>query len=141
MPHASPPDPAPAATARSAPLKVLVVDDNRDIVDTLVILLESTGNEARVAYDGLEAVRLAEQHRPDVILLDLGLPKIDGYEACRRIREHAWGRRMMVYALTGFGHDDDRDRSRESGFDMHLTKPVEPEVLLTVLAASPRASP
>jgi len=116
------------------------VDDNRDVVDTLMFLLESIGSMAHAAYDGLEAVRLAEEHRPDVILLDIGLPKVDGYEACRRIREHAWGRQMMVYALTGFGHEDDRDKARRSGFDMHLTKPVEPEVLLTVLAASPRAS-
>ena len=116
------------------------MDDNQDVVDTLMFLLESIGSTAHAAYDGLEAVRLAEEHRPDVILLDIGLPKVDGYEACRRIREHAWGRQMMVYALTGFGHEDDRDKARRSGFDMHLTKPVEPEVLLTVLAASPRAS-
>jgi CheY-like chemotaxis protein len=120
-----------------APLKVLVVDDNPDVVDTLKMLLELNGNTAHAAYDGLEAVEVAEAIRPDVILLDIGLPKIDGYETCRRIRERDWGSRVMVYALTGLGQEDDLDRSRKTGFDMHLTKPVAPEVLLTVLAAAP----
>jgi CheY-like chemotaxis protein len=124
----------------SSSLKVLVVDDNPDVVDTLKMLLEMNGNTAHAAYDGLEAVKVAEEIRPDVILLDIGLPKIDGYETCRRIRERDWGRRVMVYALTGLGQDDDLDRSRQTGFDMHLTKPVAPEVLLTVLAATPRAA-
>jgi CheY-like chemotaxis protein len=121
-------------------LTVLIVDDNRDVVDTLVLLLEMNGHAAYAAHDGLQAISLAEEIRPDVILLDIGLPKIDGYETCRRIRERDWGRRLMVYALTGLGHEDDLDKSKETGFDMHFTKPVAPEVLLTVLAASPRAS-
>jgi len=121
-------------------LTVLIVDDNRDVVDTLILLLEMNGHAAYAAHDGLQAISLAEEIRPDVILLDIGLPKIDGYETCRRIRERDWGRRVMVYALTGLDHEDDLDKSKKTGFDMHLTKPVAPEVLLTVLAASPRAS-
>ena len=122
------------------PIKVLVVDDDRDSVEMLKILLDLNGGATHVAYDGVEAVKLAEELRPEVILLDIGLPKIDGYEACRRIREHAWGRHMIVVALTGRGLDDDRAMSQRSGFDMHLVKPVEPELLLTVLAATPRGS-
>lgn len=122
------------------PIKVLVVDDDRDSVEMLKILLDMNGGATHVAYDGVEAVKLAEELRPEVILLDIGLPKIDGYEACRRIREHAWGRHMIVVALTGRGLDDDRAKSQRSGFDMHLVKPVEPELLLTVLAATPRGS-
>jgi DNA-binding response OmpR family regulator len=122
------------------PIKVLVVDDDRDSVEMLKILLDMNGGATHVAYDGVEAVKLAEELRPEVILLDIGLPKIDGYEACRRIREHAWGRHMIVVALTGRGLDDDRAMSQRSGFDMHLVKPVEPELLLTVLAATPRGS-
>jgi len=121
-------------------LTVLIVDDNRDVVDTLILLLEMNGHAAYAAHDGLQAISLAEEIRPDVILLDIGLPKIDGHETCRRIRERDWGRRVMVYALTGLDHEDDLDKSKKTGFDMHLTKPVAPEVLLTVLAASPRAS-
>lgn len=124
----------------SPPIKVLVVDDDRDSVEMLKILLDMNGGATHVAYDGVEAVKLAEELRPEVILLDIGLPKIDGYEACRRIREHAWGRHMIVVALTGRGLDDDRAMSQRSGFDMHLVKPVEPELLLTVLAATPRDS-
>jgi DNA-binding response OmpR family regulator len=120
------------------PLRVLVVDDNRNTVESLTMLLDLHGNTTHTAYDGLEAVKLAEAVRPEIILLDIGLPQIDGYEACRRIREHAWGRDMIVVALTGLGHDDDRLKSRQAGFDMHLVKPVDPEILLAVLAATPR---
>jgi CheY-like chemotaxis protein len=120
--------------------RILVVDDQPATVETLTMLLELSGHSAASASDGLEAVQMAEALRPDVVLLDIGLPKLDGYEACRRIREHAWGREMVVIALTGLGHDDDRERARAAGFDMHLVKPVEPEHLLTVLAMTPRAA-
>ncbi len=122
------------------PVKVLVVDDDRDAVDMLKMLLEMNGGTTHVAYDGAEAVRLAGEVRPDVVLLDIGMPGMNGYDACRRIREQPWGRSMILVALTGLGHDDDYAKSEKSGFDMHLVKPVEPELLLTVLAATPRDS-
>jgi CheY-like chemotaxis protein len=116
--------------------RILVVDDNRETVEMLKMLLDTTGNTAHCAYDGLEALKLAESIRPDLILLDIGMPNINGYETCRRLREKAWGAQMVIVALTGLGHDDDRLKSRQAGFDMHLVKPVDPELLLTVLAAS-----
>ena len=140
MPSATACGPTRGTPSSGAPLRILIVDDNRAVVETLTVLLQSTGNATYAAYDGLEAVKLAEALKPDVILLDIGLPKIDGYEACRRIRQHEWGRKTMVFALTGLGYDEASHASRSAGFDMHLVKPVEPEVLTTVLAATPRAT-
>lgn len=116
--------------------RILVVDDDRDCVETLNMLLEVTGNATHAAYDGLEAVKLAEEVRPQVVLLDISLPKLDGYEVCRRIREQSWGKEMVVVALTGLGNEDDRLKSRQAGFDLHLVKPVEPETLMMVLSAA-----
>jgi DNA-binding response OmpR family regulator len=138
MPLATAYKPSSSDLPRTSPLRVLVVDDNRNTVESLTMLLDLHGNTTHTAYDGLEAVRIAEAVRPEIVLLDIGLPKIDGYEACRRIREQEWGRAMIVVALTGLGHDDDRLKSRQAGFDMHLVKPVDPEILLAVLAATPR---
>src|SRR5262245_18941638 len=114
-------------------MRILIVDDNRNIVESLKMLLDMKGNSTQVAHDGLEAVEVAERFRPDVVLLDIGLPKIDGCEACRRIRQHPWGRDMMVFAVTALGHDDALTNSQNAGFDLHLVKPVEPEILLSVL--------
>ena len=122
----------PAAASR----RILVVDDDREAVEMLKMLLDTTGNRTQYAYDGLEAVKVAEEIRPDLILLDIGMPNLNGYETCRRIREQPWGKEMVIVALTGLGHDDDRLKSQQSGFDMHLVKPVDPQLLLTVLAAS-----
>ncbi len=118
------------------PLRILIVDDNRSVVESLKMLLDLNGNTTHTAYDGVEAVEVAAQVRPGVILLDIGLPKIDGWEACRRIRQQSWGEDVMVYALTALGQDDDRQKSQDAGFDMHLVKPVDPELLLTVLEAT-----
>jgi PAS domain S-box-containing protein len=113
--------------------RILVVDDNRDAADTLVMLLKLGGHEVHTAHDGLEAVEAAEKVRPHVILLDLGLPKLDGYEACRRIRQQL-GSDLVLIALTGLGQEDHRLRSREAGFDAHMVKPVDYALLAKLLA-------
>ena len=119
----------------SAPLRVLVVDDNEDSAQSLAKLLSFGGHETRMAYDGLETVDAAEQFRPDVVLLDIGLPKLSGLDACRRIREQPWGGSMVMIALTGWGQDGDRDRSRDAGFDGHLVKPVDHGALMQLLGS------
>ncbi|HEY3580178.1 MAG TPA: PAS domain S-box protein [Pyrinomonadaceae bacterium] len=113
--------------------RVLIVDDNRDSADSLSMLLELTGNQTYVAHDGLEAVEAAEKHRPDVMLLDIGLPKLDGHEVCRRIREQSWGKDIIMIALTGWGQESDRRKSQEAGFNGHLVKPVDYDKLLELL--------
>ena len=106
-------------------LRVLVVDDNVDSAESLALLLRRGGSEVRTAYDGLAAVITAESFRPDVVLLDIGLPVLDGYHAARRIRQQPWGGAMTLAALTGWGQPTDLARSREAGFDAHLVKPVD----------------
>ena len=105
--------------------RVLVVDDNTDNAELLKVLLEEEGHETFMAHDGVEGLAAAERLRPDVVLMDLGLPRIDGFDACRRIREQPWGKQMLVIAITGWGQDVDRRRSHEAGFDHHLVKPVD----------------
>jgi len=114
--------------------RILVVDDNRDYATSLLMLQELCGNEMRTAWDGLEAVATATEFRPDVILLDIGLPKLNGYEAARKIREQPWGEKMVLVALTGWGQDEDRQKSREAGFDGHLVKPLDLGALTSLLA-------
>lgn len=109
--------------------RVLVADDNSDAADSLAMLLTILGNEVRTAADGQEAVEIAEAFRPDVAVLDIGMPRLDGNGAARRIRAEPWGRGMALVALTGWGHEDDRRRTAEAGFDLHLTKPIDPTTL------------
>jgi CheY-like chemotaxis protein len=116
---------------------VLVTDDNVDAATSLAMMLELMGNEVRIAHDGLEAIAAAEEIHPDVILLDIGMPRLNGYDACRRIREHPWGEGIYIVALTGWGQEEDKRRSREAGFDHHLVKPVDPVTLGELLAAAP----
>ncbi|HWM93790.1 MAG TPA: ATP-binding protein, partial [Thermoanaerobaculia bacterium] len=116
--------------------RILVVDDNRDAADSLALLLRMKGNEVHTAYDGLEAIGAVAVFHPDVVLLDIGLPKLDGYEAARRIREQGGGAGIMLVALTGWGQEEDRRRSKEAGFDHHMTKPVEFAALQKLLAES-----
>ena len=133
MPKRLVPD-APAATSAGgrAPgrnLKVVVVDDNRDAAGSLAMLLELLGHDVRVAYDGDAAVRIAGEFHPDLALLDLGMPNVSGYEACRRMRSEPWGTRMTIIAVTGWGQEEDRRQSADAGFDHHLVKPVSPDTL------------
>jgi CheY-like chemotaxis protein len=125
-------DEEPAAP-KSA-LRILVVDDNRDGADSLSELLQMMGNDTRTAYDGQRGVALAEAYRPDVILLDIGLPTLNGYEVCHRIRQQPWGQDVLLIAVTGWGQDEDRRRSREAGFDHHIVKPVDPQALMSMIA-------
>jgi PAS domain S-box-containing protein len=122
----------PAPTSRH---RILVVDDNRDAAETLAELLELTGSDLRTAHDGLEAVAVAGEFRPDVVLLDIGLPKLNGYEVARKIREQPWGKGMVLVALTGWGQEQDRHRSREAGFNHHMVKPVDPDDLFKLLTS------
>lgn len=129
-----------AGAVSSAPpaLRILVVDDNRDAANSLGVLLRMMGNEVHTAHDGLEAVGAAAAFQPDVIILDIGLPKLSGYEAARRIREQEGGADVLLVALTGWGQEEDVRRSHEAGFDHHMTKPVEFDVLKELLMEAKR---
>jgi PAS domain S-box-containing protein len=134
-------DPVPAThgseARESTGRRVLVADDNRDSADLLAELVHELGNEVSLAYDGEEAVEVARSFEPDVAVLDIGMPKMDGYEVARRIRSESGARSVKLVALTGWGQAEDRRRAREAGFDEHLVKPVELEALRALLVASP----
>ena len=119
------PKPLPTPSEPRVSRRVLVVDDNTDNAELLKILLEEEGHETFMAHDGVEGLAAAERLRPDVVLMDLGLPRIDGFDACRRIREQPWGKQVLMIAITGWGQDVDRRKSQEAGFDHHLVKPVD----------------
>ena len=116
--------------------RILVVDDNKDSADSLAMLLRLKGNEIRTAHDGLEAVSEAETFHPELVLLDIGLPRLNGYDVARRLRQQPGGRDVILVALTGWGQDEDRRRSKEAGFNFHIVKPVELSALETLLADS-----
>lgn len=116
--------------------RILVVDDNKDSADSLAMLLRLKGNEIRTAHDGLEAVRVAETFHPELVLLDIGLPRLNGYDVARHIRQQRWSRDVILVALTGWGQDEDRRRSKEAGFNFHIVKPVELSALESLLADS-----
>jgi CheY-like chemotaxis protein len=114
-------------------VKVLVVDDNADAASSLGMLVEMLGHQVRTAHDGVEAVEAAGEFHPDLVLLDIGMPRMDGYEACRRMRAQPWGANMRVVAVTGWGQEEDRRKSRQAGFDQHLVKPVAPKAIASIL--------
>jgi CheY-like chemotaxis protein len=127
--------PAASKPVVTIPRRILVVDDNRDSARTMAMLLKATGHETHIAFDGLEAVEAADVFRPEVVLLDIGLPKLNGYETAITIREQPWGKDMLLVAVTGWGQDDDRQKSKDAGFDFHLVKPVDHAVLTKLLAS------
>jgi PAS domain S-box-containing protein len=123
----------PARAADPTARRILVVDDNLDSAESIATLLQLSGHRTFVVHDGLSAVEAAEHLRPDVVLLDVGLPKLNGIDACRQIRSHTWGKGIVIVALTGWGQESDRRKTREAGFDAHLVKPVEYGDLLQLL--------
>jgi len=114
---------------------ILIADDNQDALESLALMLRLEGHEVHCASDGEEALALAGLQRPEIVVLDVGMPKLDGCEVARRIRAESWGRGAVLVALTGWGQDVDRRRSREAGFDMHLVKPVDPATICDMLVS------
>jgi PAS domain S-box-containing protein len=134
LPEAAIEAPAPAPESTQA-RRILVVDDNRDAASSLAMLLQITGYETHVAHDGPAAFEAVEAKRPEVVLLDIGLPTLSGYEVCRRVREQPWGKETILIALTGWGQEEDRRKSQEAGFDGHLVKPVDYPALIRLLSS------
>lgn len=112
---------------------VLIADDNRDAADSLALLLQMSGYELHVCHGGRQALALARRARPNALVLDIGMPGMSGYELARQIRAEDWGRDALLIAVTGWGQQEDRERSRAAGFDHHLTKPVDPDALQALL--------
>ena len=141
----APPHPT-ASTASATPAgaqasrRILVVDDNVDSLESTATLLGLMGHAVETAVDGLDAIRAAGEFRPDVILMDIGLPKLDGHGATRHIRSQPWGRSMVIIAVTGWGQESDRAQSKAAGCDAHLVKPIEvaslDAILLSVSSSS-----
>ena len=127
---------AEKAAGAQAKIRVLVVDDNRAAADMLSTLVEMLGNEVRTVYRGQEAVETSREFHPDLVLLDIGMPGMDGYEAARCIRRQPWGRGITLVALTGWGQNEDKERTRDAGFDHHLVKPADLAVLRQLFDAA-----
>ena len=136
---------APAAAALEPPqiaggpssgYKILVADDNRDSADSLALLLEFDGHKVAVTYSGHQALDRGRQELPDVVILDIGMPDMTGYEVARRIRLEPWGQNVLLVAMTGWGQAEDKERARVAGFDRHLTKPIDSGELSLLIVAS-----
>jgi CheY-like chemotaxis protein len=121
----------------AVPRRILLADDNADALESLATVLRLRGHEVFSASNGAIALETAGRHVPEVALLDIGMPLLDGYEVARRIRAQEWGKAMTLVALTGWGQDADRRRSREAGFDTHLVKPLDLDQLSRLLAQLP----
>ncbi len=141
LPLASPPTDelrphdSPQTTQNAVHRRILIVDDNRDAATSLAMMLKLMGHEVRTAHDGEAGLAAAAEHRPDLILLDIGMPKLNGYDTARIIRAEPWGQVMTLVAVTGWGQEEDRRKSSEAGFDFHMVKPVAPEELERVVAS------
>jgi CheY-like chemotaxis protein len=129
-----------AMTTPRSSVRVLIVDDNRDGAQSLALMLDLEGHEVRTAADGFEALEIGEEFQPNVVLLDIGMPGIDGYETARRLRTRPWAQSALLCAQTGWGQEDDKRRARSAGFDRHLVKPVDPEELNRILAEVSQAN-
>jgi CheY-like chemotaxis protein len=129
------PAPEPGGNSEMQGRRILVVDDNSDSAESLALLLRLNGSEAKTAHDGMEGIAAAQSFHPDVVFLDIGMPRLNGFDACRRIREQPWGKRMAIIAVTGCADDEDRRRAKESGFDHVFVKPVRYADLAKVFAA------
>lgn len=112
--------------------RVLIVDDHADVTEVMALFLKGAGCDVRVAFDGAQALDLAATFHPQVIFMDLGLPGIDGYEVCRRIREAEWGKSVKLIAVSGWARPEDQQRSAAAGFDLHLVKPVDPVAIIEI---------
>jgi CheY-like chemotaxis protein len=135
----------PVATTRSVPAiearadaerierRILVIDDNQDAADATAMLVEDMGGDTRIAYDGERALEMLQEYQPEVILLDIGMGGLDGYEICQRIRR-VLGSRVLLVALTGFGQEQDKEKATRAGFDAHLTKPADAAALARIFA-------
>ena len=115
--------------------RILVADDNVDAAATLALLLQMQGHETRTAIDGRQAVELAAAFRPDIIFMDVGMPRVDGLEATRQIRAESWGKAIYIVALTGWGQPADRQQTQLVGMNLHLVKPIQAETLMNILAS------
>ncbi len=113
--------------------RVLVADDNREAAISLSLLLQTFGHTTRVAFDGQEALEMAAEFRPDAVVMDIGMPRLNGYATARQMREFVWGRQVLLIALSGWGQDEDRRRARDAGFDLHFTKPIDIDALISLL--------
>ncbi|MBX5461666.1 MAG: PAS domain S-box protein [Steroidobacteraceae bacterium] len=131
------PSPAQLQPQRTLPRQILIADDNRDAADSLRILLESDGHHVHAVYNGQAALAAAEKLRPDIALLDIGMPELTGHEVAQRIRSHPWGANITLVALTGWGQTHDKQRSATAGFDHHVTKPMDPDRLRELIASLP----
>jgi CheY-like chemotaxis protein len=133
-----PPPAAAAANADNVERRVLIVDDNRDAAESLALLLGLAGCQVALAFDGMAAIATAATFRPDVVLLDIGMPGMDGYETARHLRATADGSNMLLVALTGWGQEEDKQQAIDAGFDEHFTKPMDSGVLAALMKRAPR---
>jgi CheY-like chemotaxis protein len=124
----------PSAASNGRQRRILIVDDNVDAATSLAMLLTMRGHDVIVAHDGLEAIEKTQRFAPEIVMMDLGMPKLDGIEAARRLRALPGGSAFRLVALTGWGQETDRERTRQAGFDAHLVKPADPETLAAVLS-------
>jgi CheY-like chemotaxis protein len=127
---------APVASTSQRPLRIVVADDNLDAAESLAIYFGLEGHEVKTAHDGSEAVRAVQEFQADFAFLDLGMPEMDGLEAARQIRKHPWGAGVVLVALTGWGQEEDKRKTREAGFDHHFVKPADPVELVQLLKKS-----